>query len=606
MKDVTIIVKTFDRYNCLKKLLKSIRKYYNDIPILIGDDSLNSCEEKVRKDFSNMNIEVFSLPCDCGASYGRNYLLDHVKTKYFWLCDDDFEFDNKTSLNEALEMLQEKDLDIIGGYIRNYKIVNSYKDYFIRLAQKILHYELPTNYIGTINEKNGVLETNYLIHSFPLFTKTDVVLNFFIAKTDAIKKSPWDNDLKLQEHTAFFYQAKKNNLKVGFTNKLSIRHCPVQNKNYKIYRQRDYTHVFMEKNNINKIVSKYDEEKRNRIVELKKIDDIFISIIVPMYNVEGKLDRLIKSLKDQTYKNFEVILVDNNSKDDTFKYANKLIKDDKRFKVIQEFNQGPNYARKAGFKASKGEYIYFCDSDDYLEDNALYNFTLCISENKSDIVIGNYIEKDCLTNSVKIMKGIRNNHDGNLKNNKDIFLIKLAIWNKIFKRSLIDDDTFIFTFIFEDALITLLSMSRAKKINYVDIPVYNYIADTNGLTSTLTYDKLISLITSQQLVKETLIKNKYYDLYKDEIDFIFLTHTIYRMFRISLMKNKQEKQDAYNKYIDYLNTLNTSNKYFKSSFAYKIAYIIVSHKLLFKIMCPFIKLLFTNKSINKLFKKMDK
>ena len=72
------------------------------------------------------------------------------------------------------------------------------------------------------------------------------------------------------------------------------------------------------------------------------------------------------------------------------------------------------------------------------------------------------------------------------------------------------------------------------------------------------------------------------------------------------MKNKQEKQDAYNKYIDYLNTLNTSNKYFKSSFAYKIAYIIVSHKLLFKIMCPFIKLLFTNKSINKLFKKMDK
>ena len=58
MKDVTIIVKTFDRYNCLKKLLKSIRKYYNDIPILIGDDSLNSCEEKVRKEIKDTLVEL--------------------------------------------------------------------------------------------------------------------------------------------------------------------------------------------------------------------------------------------------------------------------------------------------------------------------------------------------------------------------------------------------------------------------------------------------------------------------------------------------------------------------------------------------------------------
>lgn len=606
MKDITIIIKTFDRYDCLKKLLKSIEKYYNDITILIGDDSSVSCEEKIKKDFKNMNIKVFNLPYDCGLSYGRNYLLNHVKTKYICLCDDDFEFDKNTSLEEALKILKKENLDILGGYVRNYKIINHSKDYFIRFVQKILHYELPTNYIGTIVEEDGILKVNYLIHSFPDFIKTDIVLNFFIAKTESLKKSPWDNELKLQEHTAFFYKAKKNKLKIGFTNKLSIRHCPIQNKNYKIYRQRNYTHVFMEKYNINKIISTFDDKKRNNVLELKKIKDIFISIIVPMYNVEGKIDLLINSLKNQTYKNFEVILVDNNSKDNTFNYVKNLIKNDKRFNIIKELQQGPNFARKKGFDVSKGDYIYFCDSDDYLEDNTLYDFVSCISENNSDVVIGNYIETNCLSGSVKIMNGIKNYHEGNLKDYKDIFLIKLAIWNKIFKRSLINEDTFIFTFIFEDALITLLSMARANKINYINTPVYNYIVDTNGLTSTLTYDKLISLISSQKLVKEKLVKNNYYNVYKDEFDFIFITHTVYRMLRISLMTNKQEKKDAYCKYKAYLKTLDKKNKYFKDSFSYKLAYNVVSNKILFYIACPFIKLLFTNKTINNLFKKLDK
>ena len=98
MKDLTIIIKTLDRYVCLKPLIKSILKKYKDIPILIGDDSLISCKEQVKKDFPNANITFIELPYDCGISYGRNVLVSKVKTKYFCLCDDDFIFDKKTDL----------------------------------------------------------------------------------------------------------------------------------------------------------------------------------------------------------------------------------------------------------------------------------------------------------------------------------------------------------------------------------------------------------------------------------------------------------------------------------------------------------------------------
>lgn len=604
MDDLTIVIKTLDRYICLKPLLKSIIKKYNNIPILVGDDSLKSCKKQIEKDFPNANIEVYELPHDCGLSFGRNYLVKKVKTEYFCLCDDDFIFDNKTDLETALNILKEKELDIIGGYMRNYKIINSPKDRIIKVVQKLLRYELPTNYIGNFKEENNILTINYRIHDFPEYEKVEIVNNFFIAKTKVILNNLWDNDLKLQEHTAFFYEAKKKNVKVGFTNKLSVRHCPIQNFKYKNYRTRNYTHVFMEKHNIKKIISNFDDKKRNNVFELPKIDNILFSVIVPVYNSENKMDLLVKTLKEQTYKNFEVIFVNNNSIDNTEKYLKKLIGDDKRFRIEFEKKQGPNYARKKGFELSKGEYIYFCDSDDYLEDDTLYHFACEISKNDSDIVIGDYIEH--FDNNRKYMKGIFQNYNDNLQKHKDILLIKPAIWNKIFKRNLITDNSFLFTNIFEDGHITLLSMVRSTKITYINKVVYHYLSSNYGLSATCSYKNLISLIDTQVEIKKVFIEEKKFDKYKEEINYIFITHCIYRMLRITLLDKKNDKKSAYDKYLKYIKTIDKNNKYLKKSRAFSLAYYIVCHKFCFRIFSPFIKILFTNKIINKCFKRLDR
>jgi len=270
MDEVTIIIKTLDRCDCLINLLDSIFKKYPKIRVLVGDDSEISSKEKILSKFNQYNLQYYNLEKDCGLSAGRNFLLNKIQTKYFVLADDDFVFDQKTNLERAMQILEEKKLDIIGGYIRNYKIVKSNWDKLLVLIQKILKYELPTNYIGTLKMEGNTFYADYTVHSFPEFAETDLVLNFFLAKTERIKEiHGWDPKLKLQEHTEFFYRVKLNNLKVGFTNELSVQHHPVKLKKYSEKRNRNYTNVFMDKYAIDKIVANYDDN-RGQVITLRE------------------------------------------------------------------------------------------------------------------------------------------------------------------------------------------------------------------------------------------------------------------------------------------------------------------------------------------------
>jgi len=268
MEDITIIVKTMDRYESLQKLLKSVFKIYPTIKIIIADDGEKSCKEKILNKFKEKEIEYYELEKDIGLSAGRNFLINKVKTKYFLLLDDDMEIDKKTDIEYAVKKLEEEELDIIGGYCRNYKTINNNFDRILVFFEKIFRYELPTNYIGTLRLENDIFYADYIVHKFPEYTISDIVLNAFIAKTKSIiDMGGWDEKLKLQEHTEFFYRAKLNKLKVAFTNHFSIQHHPMRLKNYKKKRERDYTDIFMNKYKIKKIIRTYDDKRGTVITE---------------------------------------------------------------------------------------------------------------------------------------------------------------------------------------------------------------------------------------------------------------------------------------------------------------------------------------------------
>lgn len=114
-----------------------------------------------------------------------------------------------------------------------------------------------------------------------------------------------------------------------------------------------------------------------------------ISIIIPAYNVEQYLPVCLSSIEQQTYQNFEVILIDDGSKDSTGEICDTIAAKDNRFKVIHQKNQGVSAARNVGLEVAAGEYICFVDSDDELRENFLNEFNF-----DYDISIQGYLLQD--------------------------------------------------------------------------------------------------------------------------------------------------------------------------------------------------------------------
>ena len=113
-----------------------------------------------------------------------------------------------------------------------------------------------------------------------------------------------------------------------------------------------------------------------------------ISIIVPIYKVEKYLSRCIDSILAQTYKNLEIILVDDGSPDKCPEICDKYAKEDSRIKVIHKKNGGVSSARNAGLDVATGKYIFFVDSDDIITEDALSNLYEKATEAKAKLAIG--------------------------------------------------------------------------------------------------------------------------------------------------------------------------------------------------------------------------
>ena len=109
-----------------------------------------------------------------------------------------------------------------------------------------------------------------------------------------------------------------------------------------------------------------------------------VSIIVPCYNAQDYIKNCIDSIKNQTYQDFEVLMIDDGSKDNTKKIIQKEIKDDQRFSYFYKKNGGLSDARNYGLTRAKGEYVCFIDSDDYISQDYVELLYYSIQKNNSD------------------------------------------------------------------------------------------------------------------------------------------------------------------------------------------------------------------------------
>lgn len=210
-----------------------------------------------------------------------------------------------------------------------------------------------------------------------------------------------------------------------------------------------------------------------------------ISIIVPIYNVEKYLEKCVKSITAQTYRNTEIVLVDDGSPDNCGKLADDLAKTDQRIRVIHKVNGGLSSARNAGIDVAQGDYIGFVDSDDTIEP-FMYEklFSLLQKENtKLSVCAVNYVYED---GKVLRKKSIGRNVtfdfcraiiEMNLHRYFD-----MGAWSKLYHRSLFEDIRFPVGKLSEDYYIMYKIFDKAQRISYLDVPCYNYLQRKNSIT----------------------------------------------------------------------------------------------------------------------------
>lgn len=205
-----------------------------------------------------------------------------------------------------------------------------------------------------------------------------------------------------------------------------------------------------------------------------------ISIVVPMYNVEKYLPECVDKLLNQTYKNLEIILVDDGSPDNCGKIADDYAKKDERVKVIHKPNGGLSDARNVGMDAATGEYLMFADSDDFLFKNACEVLVNKIEKENADYVIGNYI--NCYEDSTIWPNPVFNKEKyGTFKLEIDdykdsFFIMNSGVWNKIFRHEFIKKLNLKFEIGLpaEDAIFTTYCFMKSSKVYYIPDIVYCY------------------------------------------------------------------------------------------------------------------------------------
>ena len=257
------------------------------------------------------------------------------------------------------------------------------------------------------------------------------------------------------------------------------------------------------------------------------MSDIAVSIIVPVYRVEKYIERCVRSLFEQTLENVEYIFVDDSSPDQSMAILHQLIKEyeqkDLLVKIVShEHNKGLPSARNTGLAQATGEYIFHCDSDDWVEKDAMEKMFLAAQSNQADIVWSDwflsfqknerYMQQKGTETPVDCIKAMLS---GRMKYN---------VWNKLVKRSLYIDHQIRFPdgFGMGEDMTMIRLFSFAEKVSYLPVACYHYVQLNTGSFTKATSDSHLSQVLHNADCTIEFIRNRYGAQLETELQFFKL------------------------------------------------------------------------------------
>lgn len=234
-----------------------------------------------------------------------------------------------------------------------------------------------------------------------------------------------------------------------------------------------------------------------------------ISIIVPVYNSEKYLNRCIDSLINQKYKNIEIILINDGSTDRSGEICNEYCEKDDRIITIHKKNEGVSSARNIGLEYANGDYIAFCDSDDWVEEDIYEILFNSLNSNNSQLAF-------CHFCTGKVIKTETNYSDTIISNEHAIKLIlrdeKIGgyLWNKLFSRSLIyGEKKLLFEkeiHVLEDQLFVVKCIKKCDNVVFINKQLYHYEQNQGSALNSKMSNKSISSIQAREKIYNEIAK----------------------------------------------------------------------------------------------------
>lgn len=238
-----------------------------------------------------------------------------------------------------------------------------------------------------------------------------------------------------------------------------------------------------------------------------------VSIIIPFFNAERYLKKCVDSIMAQSMQDWELILVNDASKDNSLIIAQDYCRKDKRIKVVSyDKNRGPMYAREKGCEIAEGEYVTFCDSDDTLPTQSVELFYKAAINHRADLVVGQFSQINEMGEVSSFpIKASLNYGDDSIGCFKSIMRFEMpqGLCGKLFKKEIVKEETIIYENVTmgEDAGVLFQYVRHISKAVVINDSVYNYIQHTNSSThSTLQLASLEGICKLMKL-RECIVKD---------------------------------------------------------------------------------------------------